>query len=365
MNIKKTISLFLFSILLLLSIDQFSVKNSIAESDEEFYEKVKSAASLWASTQETFYSQQTHTTEETSEFELSNYFLSESVNYLIENNIMNFQVSSINNSPTEGAPPSWVVNDIGKWGDGNASDEDFQKAVVWLIENGVLTPESIVGYAEDPDPSPISIYDENYEIETKQTIETEQQDSAPVCGPGTYLKDGRCVLDDRCGPGTILKDGVCVVDTSKQEKQDNQVEVPSPAIQEQQTTDEGGGCLIATATYSSELAPQVQMLRELRDNTLLQTDSGTSFMNGFNQFYYSFSPTISDWERQNPVFKEVVKISITPLITSLSLLQFVDMDSEAEVLGYGISLILLNVGMYIVAPVGIGIFVFRKKSKFV
>ena len=122
----------------------------------------------------------------------------------------------------------------------------------------------------------------------------------------------------------------------------------------------GGGCLIATATFDSELAPQVQQLRELRDNTLLQTESGSIFMTGFNQFYYSFSPTIADWERQNPAFKEAVKVAITPLLTSLSILNYVDMDSEAEVLGYGISLILLNVGMYLAAPVGIGIVIARK-----
>ena len=116
------------------------------------------------------------------------------------------------------------------------------------------------------------------------------------------------------------------------------------------TTSPGGGCLIATATYGSELAPQVQQLREIRDNTLLQTESGSAFMESFNQFYYSFSPTIADWERENPVFKETVKLAITPLISSLSILNYVDIDSEAEVLGYGISLILLNVGMYFVAP---------------
>ncbi|MEX2191967.1 MAG: CFI-box-CTERM domain-containing protein [Nitrosarchaeum sp.] len=112
----------------------------------------------------------------------------------------------------------------------------------------------------------------------------------------------------------------------------------------------GGGCLIATATYGSELAPQVQQLRELRDNFLLQTASGISFMKSFNQFYYSFSPTIADWERENPIFKETVKLTLTPMISSLSILNHVDMDSEYEVLGYGISLILLNVGMYFVAP---------------
>jgi len=113
---------------------------------------------------------------------------------------------------------------------------------------------------------------------------------------------------------------------------------------------QGGGCLIATAAFGSEMAPQVQFLRELRDNTVLQTESGTLFMTGFNQFYYSFSPAIADYERENPVFKEAVKLTLTPLLTSLALLQYADIDSEPEMLGYGIGVILLNIGMYFVAP---------------
>jgi len=111
-----------------------------------------------------------------------------------------------------------------------------------------------------------------------------------------------------------------------------------------------GGCLIATAAFGSELSPQVQFLREIRDNTVLQTESGTSFMAGFNQFYYSFSPTISDYERENPTFKEAVKLTLTPLLASLTLLHYADIDSESEMLGYGIGVILLNIGMYFVAP---------------
>ena len=112
----------------------------------------------------------------------------------------------------------------------------------------------------------------------------------------------------------------------------------------------GGGCLIATATYGSELSPQVQQLRELRDNKLLQTKSGSSFMKGFNDFYYSFSPTIADLERENPYFKETIKISITPMMSTLSILNHVDMNSESEVLAYGISMILLNIAMYVGVP---------------
>ena len=111
-----------------------------------------------------------------------------------------------------------------------------------------------------------------------------------------------------------------------------------------------GGCLIATATFGSELSPQVQLLREIRDNTVLQTESGTTFMTGFNQFYYSFSPTIADYERENIVFKEAVKVTITPMLTSLEILNYVDINSEEEMLGYGIGIILLNIGMYFIAP---------------
>ena len=131
-----------------------------------------------------------------------------------------------------------------------------------------------------------------------------------------------------CGKGTVLKDGLCVVEENKK----------------------GGGCLIATAAYGSEMAPQIQFLREIRDNTVLQTESGTSFMTGFNQFYYSFSPVIADYERENPAFKETVKLALTPMLTSLAILNYVDIDSEAEMLGYGIGIILLNIGMYFVAP---------------
>ena len=112
-----------------------------------------------------------------------------------------------------------------------------------------------------------------------------------------------------------------------------------------------GGCLIATAAFGSELSPQVQQLRELRDNTILNTKSGMTFMTTFNQFYYSFSPTIADYERENPVFKEVVKITLTPMLTSLSILNHVNIDSEQEMLGYGISIVLLNIGMYVGIPV--------------
>ena len=118
----------------------------------------------------------------------------------------------------------------------------------------------------------------------------------------------------------------------------------------QENNNEGGGCLIATAAFGSEMSPQVQQLREIRDNVVMQTSYGKSFMTGFNQIYYSFSPTVADYERESPVFKEIVKVSLTPMLTSFTILAHVPIETEHEMLGYGIGVILLNVGMYFVAP---------------
>jgi hypothetical protein len=84
-------------------------------------------------------------------------------------------------------------------------------------------------------------------------------------------------------------------------------------------------------------------------------------MAGFNEFYYSFSPVVADLERQSPIFREMVKATITPMLSTLSILQFVDIDSEQQMLGYGIGIILLNIGMYFVIPT---IIIVKIKNRF-
>jgi hypothetical protein len=72
-------------------------------------------------------------------------------------------------------------------------------------------------------------------------------------------------------------------------------------------------CLIATAAFGSELTPQVQYLRYFRDNYILSTASGTAFMKIFDSVYYSFSPQIAEYEREQPWMQSTVKVALYPL----------------------------------------------------
>ena len=144
--------------------------------------------------------------------------------------------------------------------------------------------------------------------------------------------------------GNLIREELAEVDVDQMQQELTELD-PSEDI-EQNT----GGCLIATAAYGSELAPQVQFLREIRDSTLLSTSSGASFMAGFNQVYYSFSPAIADLERENPVFRDMVRGVITPAMYAMNVMTLADPGSEASVLAFGILSIGIIGGMYVAGP---------------
>jgi len=58
----------------------------------------------------------------------------------------------------------------------------------------------------------------------------------------------------------------------------------------------------------------------------------------------TISSYIADMEHENPMFKEAVKLATAPLLSSLTLME----NTESEVLG--LSVIALNLGMYIGLP---------------
>ena len=210
-----------------------------------------------------------------------------------------------------------------KWFDDNFAEYGSIYQAVGLEE-----PKIVASFV-DPNLDPQYYVDRyNNEITYKEWFDETYPDMTIHEAVGLKEETTDEVVEEfgECGEGTDLIDGMCTIIDNSQ----------------------GGGCLIATATYGTEMAPQVQLLREIRDSQLTNTNSGIVFMTGFNSFYYSFSPYIADLERENPMFREAVKVGITPLLSSLTIMTHA--ETESEVVGYGIGVILMNLGMYVAAP---------------
>jgi peptide/nickel transport system substrate-binding protein len=107
-------------------------------------------------------------------------------------------------------------------------------------------------------------------------------------------------------------------------------------------------CLIATATYGSELAPQVQFLKDFRDHQMTHTFAGTNFMIAFNAWYYSFSPAVAQYESTNPAAQSVAKVVLYPLISILQL-----SSSTFSLLGFEPELAALAAGLLAGSLIGL------------
>ncbi|MDC0450647.1 hypothetical protein OAL59_01775 [Nitrosopumilus sp.] len=218
--------------------------------------------------------------------------------------------------------------------DGSFAYDTFAMDAIWKTDG-----DYIFNFNFDSINSNLVISYDNteFEISNIESVVTPPVVTPPVVTPPVVTPP---VVEEKmiekilptCGTGTEDVNGICqVIQTEEKSK--------------------GGGCLIATAAYGSEMSPQVQMLREIRDNHLMNTESGSAFMSAFNSVYYSFSPAIADMERQSPMFKEVVKVGLTPMLSLLTIME--NANSESEVLGLGLSVIALNLGMYLAVPAAV------------
>ena len=241
--------------------------------------------------------------------------------------------------------------------------EDFKVNLAWDpvdIESGVAT-NFVFTIRDSYTDSPMRLSDYTFVIIQNNDEIYRTSGNAAVGGDFekfTFAKD-------QTGPTIIKFENIR---NTGQETEFAMVVVPGSEIEvfadeqkisENKSEEEGGGCLIATAAYGSEMAPQVQLLREIRDNQLMNTESGKSFMTGFNELYYTFSPTIADMERESPLFKEAVKLGLTPMLSSLAIME--NAESESEVLGLGLSVIALNLGMYLGLPAIVVIGIKKRK----
>jgi len=124
------------------------------------------------------------------------------------------------------------------------------------------------------------------------------------------------------------------------------------------------GCLIATATYGSELAPEVQFLRDFRDNQVLNTFAGSHFMSVFNMWYYSYSPAAASYISGNQPVRTVMKGVLYPFIgilhVSAQVYSVLAFQPEIAVLAAGLVAGSLIGLIYLALPLSCALWISRR-----
>jgi len=135
---------------------------------------------------------------------------------------------------------------------------------------------------------------------------------------------------------------------------------------QQSLTVQPPGCIIATATYGSELSPEVQFLRGFRDGTVMSTFAGSEFMKVFNAWYYSFSPYIADFISKQPLLREAMKIPLYPLvgILHISALTYSALSFNPELAMVATGLVASGlIGIVYFAPLSLITLLFMKRYR--
>jgi hypothetical protein len=72
--------------------------------------------------------------------------------------------------------------------------------------------------------------------------------------------------------------------------------------------------VIATAAYGSSMAPEVAYMRYVRDRLIGSTPTGGILVDGFNAFYYSWSPSLARIIAANEILRAAFRVLLLPLV---------------------------------------------------
>ena len=154
---------------------------------------------------------------------------------------------------------------------------------------------SITNDSEATTPLKISIYDANQALLTTNTATVTQSVTAST------LYYAKVEADANTTTGDYTLSGI-LVDASG----NAYVSMDASTIKE--------GCFIATAAYGSYFESHVKLLRDFRDNVLLQSSFGKYLVD----VYYKYSPPIADAIAENEWAKSAVRILLMPLVFAIS-----------------------------------------------
>ncbi len=84
----------------------------------------------------------------------------------------------------------------------------------------------------------------------------------------------------------------------------------------------GDGCIIATATYGGPYAPEVVFMRHVRDDLIGSNEAGRILVEGWNFFYYSWSPPVAYAISGSAQLRSLFTMLLMPLLGLMHVIAF-------------------------------------------
>jgi len=185
----------------------------------------------------------------------------------------------------------------------------------WHIEVTAESPELLVVYLDHKERGPIEIPFLEQGQELNQTLRLQ---ASPLIPNGTYKVEVDIQYRDAIGE---IHNGSTNIEV---------LVGPAPP----------SPCIIATATFGSEVSPDVDFLRSFRDRLVLSTKAGSAFMQVFNAWYYSFSPFVARAIAASEPLRLTVRAVLYPLLSilrmSASIYSMFSMTPELAILAAGV-----------------------------
>jgi len=119
-------------------------------------------------------------------------------------------------------------------------------------------------------------------------------------------------LSAKCAPYYPACNSLPVVEPTPQPQPEPEPEVkPDPEKFKAEIPESEEGCFIATAAYGTPLSPEIDILRDFRDEFLMQSEQGKKFVD----FYYRNSPPIANFISEHSITRTLVReIGVEPLV---------------------------------------------------
>jgi hypothetical protein len=92
---------------------------------------------------------------------------------------------------------------------------------------------------------------------------------------------------------------------------------------------QSGFCFVATATYGTPMAKEVQILREFRDGYLLSGRIGQALVG----LYYRGSPPIAEFITAHPTLKPIVRAALVPAVAISTIAVNTTLAEKVAVIG--------------------------------